>query len=132
MRPTMKPGVLVSTMKAEIPFLPADLSVTAKTIATSAFAPLVMNCLTPFSRYASPRRSARVAIALASEPDCGSVRQKHPSRSPPASCGRWRDFCASDPNALIGPQTTEFCTLTIVDVAPSPAAISSSATAKET
>jgi hypothetical protein len=36
------------------------------------------------------------------------------------------------PNAWIGPQTTEFCTLTIVDVAPSPAAISSSATASET
>jgi len=36
------------------------------------------------------------------------------------------------PKALIGPQTTEFCTLTMVLVAPSPAAISSSATASDT
>ena len=34
---------------AEIPFLPAALSVTANTTATSAFLPVVMNCLTPFS-----------------------------------------------------------------------------------
>ena len=32
-----------------MPFLPAALSVTAITIATSPFLPLVMNCFTPFS-----------------------------------------------------------------------------------
>ena len=32
-----------------MPFLPAPLSVTAITIATSAFLPLVMNCFTPLS-----------------------------------------------------------------------------------
>jgi hypothetical protein len=36
------------------------------------------------------------------------------------------------PNANIGPQTTEFCTLMTVEVAPSPAAISSSAKASDT
>jgi len=46
-------------MNAEMPLLPAALSVRANTIATSAFAPLVMNCLTPLSTYTSPRRSAR-------------------------------------------------------------------------
>ena len=39
----------VGTMKALMPFLPAALSVTAITIATSPFLPLVMNCLTPLS-----------------------------------------------------------------------------------
>ena len=42
-------GRRVGTMKALMPFLPAALSVTAMTIATSPFLPLVMNCLTPFS-----------------------------------------------------------------------------------
>jgi hypothetical protein len=88
MRATTNPGVFTSTMNADMPFFPAALSVSANTIATSALAPVVMNCLTPFSTYESPRRSARVAIALASEPVCGSVRQKQPSCSPPASEGR--------------------------------------------
>ena len=71
-------------------------------------------------------------IAPASEPTCGSVRQKQPSACPRASGISQRSFCASVPKALIGPQTTEFCTLTMVLVAPSPAAISSSATASDT
>jgi hypothetical protein len=37
------------TTNALMPFLPAPLSVTANTIASSAFFPEVMNCLTPFS-----------------------------------------------------------------------------------
>jgi hypothetical protein len=43
------PGDAVSTMNADMPFLPAALSVSANTIATSAFLPEVMNCLVPFS-----------------------------------------------------------------------------------
>ena len=42
-------GVAVGTTKALMPFLPAALSVTAITIATLPFLPLVMNCLTPLS-----------------------------------------------------------------------------------
>ena len=42
-------GVAVGTMKALMPFLPAALSVTALTMATSPVLPLVMNCLTPLS-----------------------------------------------------------------------------------
>ena len=69
-------------MKALIPFLPLAGSVTAKTIARSAFSPEVMNCLVPFSTQWLPSRRARVLIAEASEPACGSVRQKAPSCSP--------------------------------------------------
>ena len=79
-----------------------------------------------------PSASARVEIAAASDPACGSLRQKHPIFSPFASGLRYFSFCASSPKAYIGPQTTEFWTLNIVDVAPSPAAISSSATASDT
>jgi len=65
-------------------------------------------------------------IAAASEPACGSVRQKHASISPLAIGTRKRRFCSSDPYCSTGMQPTEFCTLRIVDTAPSPAAISSS------
>ena len=115
-----------------MPFLPALRSVTANTSATSAFLPVVMNCLTPLSTHSSPTRSARVRIAEASEPACGSVRQKQPRSSPRASCGSHQFFCASLPKLRIGPQTTEFCTARMVEHAPSPAAISSSTIASET
>ena len=116
-----------------MPFLPRALSVTANTIATSAFLPVVMNCLTPFSTQC-------VALALGARRDRAGVRADlrlgeaeaaEAARRAPAASGSF-SFCASVPNALSGPQTTEFCTLTIVEVAPSPAAISSSATASDT
>ena len=63
-----------------MPFLPAPLSVTAMTMATSPFLPLVMNCLTPLMHIAVARPcTAVVRRAEASEPTCGSVRQKAPS-----------------------------------------------------
>jgi hypothetical protein len=74
----------------------------------------------------SPSRSARVVIAAASEPVCGSVRQKQPSISPRASGLSQVSFCSSLPYFMVMPQASEFCTLTMVEVAPSPAAISSS------
>jgi hypothetical protein len=70
--------------------------------------------------------SARVVIAEASEPVCGSVRQKQPSFSPRASGFSHSSFCASCRSFMVMPQASEFCTLTMVEVAPSPAAISSS------
>ena len=109
-----------------MPFLPAALSVTANTMATSACLPVVMNCLTPLSTHSLPSRTALVRIAEASEPTCGSVRQKQPSFSPRASGLSQASFCASLPKRLRMPQGSEFCTLTMVEVAPSPAAISSS------
>jgi len=68
-----------------MPFLPAPLSVTATTMATSPFLPLVMNCLTPLMTYSSPSLTAVVRRPEASEPTCGSVRQKAPSISPRAN-----------------------------------------------
>jgi hypothetical protein len=64
-------------------------------------------------------------IAAASEPACGSVRQKQASISPFAIGTRKRCFCSSDPYCSTGMQPTEFCTERIVATAPSPAAISS-------
>ena len=79
-------------MKALMPRLPADLSVTAITIATSPFWPLVMNCLTPLSTYSSPSRTAVVFSPSACEPTCGSVSANAPSRSPRARGLRKRSF----------------------------------------
>ena len=84
-------------MKALMPFLPAPLSVTAMTMATCAFLPLVMNCLTPLSTYASPWRVAVVRREEASLPACGSVRQNAPSIWPWASGVSHCFFCAALP-----------------------------------
>jgi hypothetical protein len=112
-----------------MPLLPAFRSVTAITIATSPFLPLVMNCLTPLITYPSPSRTAVVFRPLASEPTCGSVRQNAPSISPRASGFSQRSFCACVPQAMRIEQTGQLLTLTMVEVAPSPAAISSRMTA---
>jgi len=80
-----------------MPRLPAALSVTAITIATCPFLPLVMNCLTPSITQPSPSLRAVVRSDEASLPACGSVRQKAPTISPLAAGTRnWR-FCASVP-----------------------------------
>ena len=47
-----------------MPFLPAPLSVTAMTMATWPFLPLVMNCLTPLITYSSPSFTAVVRSAF--------------------------------------------------------------------
>ena len=112
-----------------MPRLPAALSVAAMTIATSPFLPLVMNCLTPSRTYSSPSRSAVVRRPLASEPTCGSVRQNAPSIAPRASGFSHCSFWASFAYVIRIEQTGQLLTLTIVDVAPSPAAISSRMTA---
>ena len=94
---TRQPGASVGTMKAEMPFLPASGSVTAKTMATSAVLPDVMNCFTPFSTQPALVRTARVFRAEASEPACGSVRAKAPSFSPRAMGRSHWSFWASVP-----------------------------------
>ena len=60
---------------------------------------------------------------------CGSVKQKQPIFLPPAKSGKYARFCSSVPQARIGPQPTELCTLISVDVEASPADTSSSASA---
>jgi hypothetical protein len=111
-----------------MPFLPASLSVTANTMARSAVLPEVMNCFTPLITYWSPRRSARVVMAEASEPVCGSVRQNAPRVVPWASGFRNATFCAAVPKPFRMP-AARLVTETMVEVAPSPAAISSMASA---
>jgi hypothetical protein len=112
-----------------MPFLPLAGSVTAKTMARSAVLPEVMNCLVPLRTQWLPSRLARVLSEEASEPACGSVRQKQPSSSPWASGRRNYSFCSCVPNFSSGMQTTELCTLMMVEVEASPAAISSTASA---
>ena len=45
-----------------MPRLPARVSVTANTMATSPFLPLVMNCFTPFEHVRTRRRASRVVL----------------------------------------------------------------------
>ncbi|MCY1465185.1 hypothetical protein D9M71_832970 [compost metagenome] len=85
---TTKPGVSVGTRKAEMPFLPRSGSVAANTTATPARWPEVMNCLLPLSTQPLSVKRARVRRLWASEPACGSVRQKAPISSPLASRAR--------------------------------------------
>ncbi len=70
-----------------------------------------------------------VRNADASEPTSGSVRQKAPSIRPLASGLSQRSFCASLPQAIRIEQTGQLFTEMMVEVAPSPAAISSMITA---
>ena len=109
-----------------MPFLPAALSVTAMTIATSPFLPLVMNCLTPFEHVVVAVAHARV------------VRRPRPRCRRAARSGRTRRACRRAPaasatapsarrcrSAMRIEQTGQLLTLTMVEVPPSPAAISS-------
>ena len=76
--------------------------------------------------------ASRLLAELASEPACGSVNANPPSCLPLASGARNWLFWASLPNAAIGIQATELCTDMMVEQAPSPRAISSSASACDT
>ncbi|MNP38632.1 hypothetical protein D3C76_1321560 [compost metagenome] len=82
LRSTTKPSLSVGTRKAEMPFLPSSGSVTAKTMASPARRALLTNCLAPLITQCSPCSSARVRRLWASEPACGSVRQKQPITCP--------------------------------------------------
>jgi hypothetical protein len=86
----LNPGVPFSTMKAVMPFCRRSASVRARTTKTWPTVPWVMNILLPLSTHRSPRRTAVVFIAAASEPLPGSVRPQAPSHSPVASFGRYR------------------------------------------
>ena len=83
--PALKPGVPRSTTKAEMPFLPFDLSVTAITTAVSARPPFVMKVLEPLRIQWSPSRTAVVLVPPASDPALLSVSPQHPIFSPLAS-----------------------------------------------
>jgi len=61
-----------------------------------------MKILVPLRMYLSPRSSALVATAPASEPALGSVRPKAPMCSPLDSGVRYCSFCSSVPNSMMG------------------------------
>src|SRR5690349_22245250 len=60
----------------------------------------VQTCALPIS--AGPTRSARVRIAAASEPACGSVRANAPSASPAIIGGSHRSTCSGVPQVTTG------------------------------
>ncbi|MNF95021.1 hypothetical protein D3C84_777570 [compost metagenome] len=129
LRSTTKPGLSVGTRKADRPFLPSSGSVTAKTMASLARLPLLTNCLAPLSTHWPSRSSARVRRLCASEPACGSVRQKQPMAWPLARSGNQLSCCTEVPYLSRGPQPTELWMLISAPRAPSPAEISSTARA---
>jgi len=63
---------------------------------------LVINVLVPFKIHLAPFLFAVVAIAVASEPACGSVNPKLPMTSPDIIPGKYFSFCLSLPNSRIG------------------------------
>src|SRR5476649_1222654 len=85
------------------------------------------HCVTGVQTCALPICIARVLRFEASEPACGSVRQKAPSISPFASGFSHCSFCSVEPYVMSAAQSGELLTLITVDSPPSAAAISSSA-----
>ena len=71
-----------------MPFFFKSGSVTANTMAIFARLALVTNCFAPFKIQAPFLRTARDFKLCASEPACGSVRQKQPIALPCAMSGR--------------------------------------------
>ena len=107
--PTENPLKPFSTMKAEMPLVPFDLSVIAITMKTSALEALVMNILVPLRIHLSPASTAVVCCIAASVPALGSVRPNAPIHSPEASLGRYFIFCSSVPCSKIGATHNDVC-----------------------
>ena len=85
-------------MKAEMPLLPLDRSVTAMSTATRPTEALVMKFFEPFRTQVSPSRTAVVRVPLESDPASDSVSPHAASHSPDASFGMYFCRCASVPN----------------------------------
>src|SRR5947199_10838914 len=96
-------------MNAEMPRERFPGSVRASTTAIPPTDALVMKALLPFRTHSPSRHSARVRRAAASEPEPGSVSPQAPSTSPEARRGRYRRFCASEPNAATSLEHSELC-----------------------
>ena len=125
--PTLNPGVAVSMMKAEIPWVPLPPSVRAVKVMYFATLPLVMKIFEPLIRQPSATCSARVCVPAASEPAFGSVSPKAPIASPFAIGTRKRCFCSSVPFWNTGPQPSDTWAASVMAVEPQARAISSTA-----
>ena len=109
-----------SRTKAEIPLDFFSGSVRAMTTATPPTLALVMKALLPFSTHSSPRSSARVRRAAASEPEPGSVRPQAPSTSPLARRGRYVSFEALEPKRAMWLVQSELCAHMVMPTEASP------------
>ena len=83
-------------MKAEIPS-----SVRAARATSPERSPLVTQAFVPLTTYSSPSRVARQEMFRVSLPASGSESERAPRRSPEASAGSHRSFCASVPWVMI-------------------------------
>src|ERR1035438_10259674 len=92
--PTWKPGNSRSTRNAVTPLYPAAGLALANSRKKPASAALVIHSLRPLSRKWSPRSSARVAMAKASEPDPAS-ESAYDATVFSASLGRYLAFCSA-------------------------------------
>src|SRR5271168_1640967 len=104
----LNPGVPFSTKNPRI----FSSSHFAQITATSAIDPLVIHIFSPFRTYLPPFFTARVNIPPGFDPNCGSVRPKHPIALPCCNSGSHLSFCASEPKAWIGYITSADCTET--------------------
>ena len=122
---TSNPGVFLSTINADIPLVPAVLSVTAKIINVSAKPEFVVNTFCPFKIYSSPSNTAFVFTPLASVPAPGSVRPKHPTLEPSTNGRKNFCFCSSEAKSLMQEQHNDVCTEIVIPVEASNLDISS-------
>ncbi len=119
------PGVPCSTMKAEMPLVPAARSVTAMTTITLPTRPCVVNVFDPLSTQQLPARAAVVRMPAASLPEVDSVRPHAPIFSPRASGTRNFCFCSSLPNSEMCDEQRPLCAATDSEMAGSTRASSS-------
>ena len=86
---TRKPRVVRGTTNALMPLTPIPGCVTAVTMNVPAWFAFVQKHLAPFSTHCSPRFTAVVRVAPASEPAPGSVRPYAPMYSPATRRGTY-------------------------------------------
>ena len=100
--PTENPTMSFSTINADIPFEPAEGSVLAYIIRTSASGPFVIHIFVPFNRYVLlPCFSACNDIETTSDPEFGSLIAKAPIFFPEHNSGKYLFFCSWVPFLLI-------------------------------
>ena len=118
--PTDTPGIVLSTMKADILLLTGrdvSLFVIANTMNLSAKPEFVVKIDVPLRMYVpSSCLTACFWQPAASEPALGSVKAKQPISLPSISGLRYFCFCSSVPCSLIHEQQSDVCTESVIPV----------------
>ena len=123
--PRWKPAFSVSIMNAVMPRAPLSGSLIANSTMYLATGPEVIQLFLPLTtKLPSACFMARQRIAVASEPDCGSVSANAPISRPSAMARTYFCFCSSVPKVRMPLQNSELLTDMMVECAASPAAIS--------